>query len=218
MDEPTERQLEYAHSLGIERPESHTRTSLSAAIDAKLAGPLAHPAHLELARRIGLDVASDTPKRKLFELIWRHFDQAESPAALCGWFAYRVHRHRLKRLASTSTEPFPFPSDTWSAIGEDLAKDPRIVRSLRREAQAMEGPFRWFGDYTLPNGQVITGNSIGTVAYKAAADAIKRHVEPSIAVKTTTPHVRHEPSRKPPSLATWIGVALLMWLIFAIAK
>lgn len=167
----TERQLAYAKDLGITIHDGATLREISSLISIQeRKDKPARTGLIDIARDLGVDAHDHIGKRELFRLVANTLADTDSHHALASWFIYRVARSlREENIAS---DPIDHPLDERvSRIAEVLIADKSAMQSIRRyEPEKLI----WFGTWTAPDGMVVTGGSVRTIAYGVAAEALRR--------------------------------------------
>jgi hypothetical protein len=169
------------------------------------------PRHREFARLFGIETTEYIGKRALFNRIQSALVQSGRERELLSWFVYRVYR---QLIGGKDDAPIQSHNDpVIQEIAERLATDGKVVKSVRR----YEGSeLIWFGEWTAPDGNVHTGGSNRTAAYKEASSLLKQklHLTPD-SQERTPPLPRPSASRgssKSPSRGC-LPVTLFMLLL-----
>jgi hypothetical protein len=170
-DPPTERQLEFANKLGIVVPHNASKEELSDLIDVKLQRDKPpSPVYRAFAERHGVRLTQYTGKKALFDRLFGRLVMPGREEDLLAWFVFRVYRTLAEgRPDAAITSP---DDPAIRAIATDLATDPQVVGSVRRYEEGQR--LIWFGTFTAPDGVVHQGGSTQTVAYKRAAELLRR--------------------------------------------
>jgi hypothetical protein len=162
----TERQIEYARDLGLSFPDDISVEAMSDLLDRHLSQDELCPAWLsDYASQIGLyDFSEYVGKLQLFSRITRHLDE-QGNVPLAEWFIYHVCRD-LARCRWDDPRQSGIPADHVRGLAEQIASDPRVMKSIRRYSPS---DLLHFGDYTDDEGWMHSGASRRTLAYKAVA-------------------------------------------------
>jgi len=170
---PTERQLEFARDVGINVPAEATIDEVSDLLSRyQDRDKPATERHRSFADYYEVEVTKYIGKKKLFCHIFNKLTQPGNEEDLAVWFAFRVYREITN---ASDTAAVQHPNDPRiAAIGRNLAKDEKALMSIRR----YDGDdLIWFGEWTASNGDMYSGGSNRTAAYKAAASAIRAEFE-----------------------------------------
>ena len=166
---PTERQLEFARNVGINVPQGASADEVSDLLSIyQDRDKPATERHRTFADYYEVETTRCIGKKKLFQLIFNKLSQQGNEEELATWFTFRVYRE-ITNAANTAIAAHP-NNPKLVAIGKQLAKDEKILKSIRR----YEGKdLIWFGEWTAPDGITYSGGSNRTAAYKAAASALR---------------------------------------------
>ncbi|MEQ8511544.1 MAG: hypothetical protein RJP96_14870 [Algiphilus sp.] len=199
----TEKQRNYARSLGLSFPDDISVKDMSALLDTRLnKDKPAKSTHKRMADAFGVAYSEYTGKRALFEAIFEAADD-KGPADLCRWFAFRVCRDIEKTNGRPMSASLHSPS--LSAVAEQMADNPAVIDSIHDAAET--DPFIWWGTFTAPNGRVLQGGSRGTLAYSEAKRLLEdaglagANATQSTGPKTSLPkparsgYTKHDPLR-----------------------
>ncbi len=179
---PSENQLQYANSLGIDIPEGISFDELSDLISFKqMHDKKASKRHRGFADFFGIRTTKYTGKKLIYERIFNILRDEGRDQELAAWFVFRVYRNLIK---GTDDAMIDGPQSTNIQHIADLLKDDiRVMNSIRRYNSRYS---HWFGTWTDPDGFSHEGGSKETIAFKAAKehlqhlikeeDAIKKHV------------------------------------------
>ena len=169
---PTENQLSYARDLGVTIPDGVTKEELSDLIAVKVERDKpATERHKQFASIYGVEFTSYVGKKSLFNKIQHQLSESGREGELCAWFTFRVYRGFVK---GAKRAPIMAPDDPIiTELAQALANDAKVVNSIRRYSGR---ELIWFGEWTSPDGGLYQGGSKRTLAYKAAAAALKSRV------------------------------------------
>lgn len=169
-DPPTDRQLDYARSLGIPIPANATTYDLSDLISIKVDGDkAATERHKNFGRMYGIDFTEYIGKQALFNKIQYALIAPGREKELLSWFTFRVYR---ELVGGVETAPIKYPSDPIiQEIAEIFVTDDMILKSVRRYEGSQ---LIWFGEWTSPDGGIHRGGSNRTEAYKAISSTLKQ--------------------------------------------
>lgn len=235
----TERQKEYATSLGIKFLPDIGKADISALISDAVDSGSGHGGHADqslkdYADALELEYSKDISSRLLKIRILDHLHSTENDEQLCRWFAFRVARDRELKYGGRS---YPLIDERIGRIAGRLFTDKRILKSIKRYSH---DSLNFFGSNTSFDGSVYEGGSRNTIAYKLtivafeeseAAPEIKKHVpapnnpvksDVSKSVEGAKPAVRVIKKVEPMSelrLWGWFAfIALAAWGVLAVVK
>lgn len=192
-DPPTERQLDYAKDLGIAIPPDATKDDVSNLISIKVnKDKLATERYIGFARRYGIDPSRYVGKKALFDQIQAALIIPGKEKDLTSWFIFRVYRELVNGADDAQIKN---PDDPIiQEIANQLESDEKFIKSVRR----YEGrDLIWFGEWTTPDGYMITGGSNRTEAYKTASSLLREKVGiPVKSTRNTSPNQEKQPSNE----------------------
>ena len=166
---PSERQLEFARSVGVNVHQGATADEVSDLLSIyQDRDKPATDRHRSFSDYYEVETTRCIGKKKLFRLIFNKLSQPGNEEELATWFTFRVYREITNAADNTiATHP---NSPELIAVGKQLARDEKILKSIRR----YDGKeLIWFGEWTAPDGITYSGGSNRTAAYKAAASALR---------------------------------------------
>ena len=170
---PTDNQLAYARDLKIAVPEGCTKYEISDLISNAVEGTfLAEERHRRFARRYEIELTPYTSKREIYSRIHTVLQTDGNLEELVAWFLFRVHRHLVQGSPFAEVEDADHPGLRAAAV--HLVTDKKFVDSLIKSYA--DNNLIWFGQFKASNGEVYSGASTSTYAYRAAATAMKRFV------------------------------------------
>jgi len=166
---PSEPQLEFARNVGINIPAGATADEVSDLLSIyQDRDKPATDRHRSFADYYEVETTRCVGKKKLFQLIFNKLSQSGNEQELATWFAFRVYRE-ITNAADSAIAKHPM-DPKLVAIGKQLAKDEKVLKSIRR----YDGKdLIWFGEWTAPDGNTYSGGSNRTAAYKAASSALR---------------------------------------------
>lgn len=166
---PTPEQLETARSVGQCPPEGLDREAFGDWLARhQQRDKVASPALRRIAADFGLYLSDEVGKRRLFLRLFNHLNAPGRELDLVAWFAYRVYRELVK---GALVAPVESPADAALVkVAEELAGVPGVVESIKRYAGE---DLIWFGQWTGSAGNVHTGGSNRTKAYREAAERLR---------------------------------------------
>jgi hypothetical protein len=177
---PTERQIEYAISLGIEIPDGTTKNELSDLIS--IAVDKDKPSdvrHIEFAKIYGVDCTKFIGKKILFDRIQDELIKPGNELNMISWFAFRVYRELVSGKINPEIDD---PRNAiFMATAQELISDDKVINSIKRY---IGRDLIWFGEWTSSDGYLMSGGSKQTVAYKTVAKILKEKL--SLISKTST--------------------------------
>lgn len=192
---PTENQIAYATSLGIQIPVGATGEEVSDLISyATERDKPSSPELKALAASYGAKVTQYTGKKLVFERVFVHLTTTpDRQQDLAAWFAFRVYRELVHGAAGTAIAS---PNDEIiQEVARQLAAAPDVMQSIRRyNGQDLI----WFGQWTSPDGVVRQGGSNRTIAYKRAAELLRPMASKAESRRIEIPE-RHYERSKPTS-------------------
>ncbi|RRS32631.1 MAG: hypothetical protein P794_00805 [Epsilonproteobacteria bacterium (ex Lamellibrachia satsuma)] len=218
---PSENQLQYANSLGINIPEGVSFDELSDLISFKqMHDKKASERHRGFAEYFGIETTKYTGKKLIYERIFNTLLSEGRDQELAAWFVFRVYRNLVKGADDAMIEG---PQSSKIQHIADLLKDDiRVMNSIRRYDSRYS---HWFGTWTDPDGFSHEGGSKGTVAFKAAReqlqylikeeDAIKKHVAQRL--KASTQKTEIDKNKKIEEQDVVIGLIFIV-ILFIIMK
>lgn len=171
---PTDAQIAYAQDLGLSIPVGATKQEVSDLLSAHLERDKpADSRHFAFADLYGVSYTQYTGKKSIYGRIFAALSPPGREQDLVAWFVYRVHRALVEDRDGAFVAGPDYPTIQQAAA--ELAKDESVLKSIRRYVGT---DLIWFGEWTAPNGNVYSGGSNQTIAYKRAA-ALLRELLPS---------------------------------------
>nr|WP_321384025.1 hypothetical protein [uncultured Vibrio sp.] len=169
IEEPSDRQVDYARSLGISIPEGISKTELSDLISLTVRKDKpATDRHKEFARIYSVETSKYIGKKELFDRIQNKLVSSGDAVELCSWFTFRVYRELVNGdLASEVKSP---TDPKIRDIAELISQNKSMVSSIQRYVGS---DLIWFGQWTAPDGFTHNGGSNRTMAYKEASRLLK---------------------------------------------
>ncbi|TLF47289.1 hypothetical protein FEI13_16125 [Halomonas urmiana] len=159
---PTERQMEYAISLGLTIPADVTKNEISDLISlAQDDDSLATPLTREAASRFGIELTQYTGEKNATETIWHHLSRAGKERELLTWLAYNTY---LDITGSRNSQNRQLDDPVFSEIASELENDASIISSAQRQ----------------------NVDRRRTKAYKAAAQLVRKKTEAKSAPESST--------------------------------
>lgn len=168
---PSDAQLSYARNLGIRIDAAMDMQDVSDLIDAAKGGGATTDEYRAWASAFGVVARRHEGKRRLFQRVVSVLSEPGRDADLMAWFAFRVLNgaQRDAGVGDLLRDPH---DDRLKAVGRDLASDPAVVRSVRKQVNEGEY-FVWFGSWKSGDGETHQGASTRTKAYLAARQALQ---------------------------------------------
>jgi hypothetical protein len=172
---PTEAQLKFARELGVSVPTNATKDDVSVLIDEGIQKrdrhKVASPRIQSFARSFGLNPDPNVWKKDLFDQIQNALSRTGRESELLSWFVFRVHRTIVH---GADNDPVSGPLDPIILnIASQLMNDAKVIASVRRYRGR---ELIWFGEWTTPEGLVVSGGSNRTIAYHEASRLLKQSV------------------------------------------
>jgi len=166
---PTERQIAYANSLGINIPVDATLEELSDLISVRVDDDIpANERQQSIAALYGVKFTRFTGKQQLATRILNAVKRPTHENDLAAWFIYRVYRDLIRGTDDTGITGPDHP--TIKELVIQFAADEAALSSARRyDAQDL----RRFGHWTAHDGTARIGGSKRTAAYEKAAALLK---------------------------------------------
>jgi hypothetical protein len=168
-DPPTERQIEYAQKLGIIIPFGATKDELSNLISTAVdKDKPCNPRHVEFANMYRVNCTKYVGKKLLFDRIQDELIKPGNELNMISWFAFRVYRQLVSGIINPELDdPRNF---IFISIAQELVSDENVIKSIKRYKGR---DLIWFGDWTSPNGYLMCGGSVQTIAYKTVSKRLK---------------------------------------------
>jgi hypothetical protein len=166
---PTERQIEYAVSLGINIPNGATKSELSDLISMAVDKDKPSDArHLQFAKFYGVDFTRYIGKKLLFDRIQEELIKPGNELNMISWFAFWVYRELVSGKINPELDD---PRNAiFISIAQELVSDEKIIKSVKRYNGR---DLIWFGEWTSPSGYLMSGGSIQTMAYKTVSKILR---------------------------------------------
>jgi hypothetical protein len=225
--EPTEPQIDYAKSLGVNIPPDVTFDEISDLIDNGIhkRKPADSRTH-RFADRYGVEYTQYTSKQRIFTDIHGNLRAPGREQDLAAWFLFRVHRHLVGGSTTTKVLDADYPG-IRTAAEHLLAQDPKFLESIRRNYA--EDTLVWFGEIKTNDGDVIKGASTKAYAYRIAKNAVSQWVSPFDKPaprsppragkrpirQPATPKAK-EPQQPPNMAAGWVILFILAFIVWVI--
>jgi len=169
---PTDRQLAFAHDLGISIPAQATKLDLTDLIDAQVhRDKPAAPALQVFAKRFGVIFSQYAGKKSLFDRLFTFLTRPGREEDMTAWFVFRVYRELVRGKAEAAIKDAD--DQTIREIARLLLQDKGVVQSIRRY-QGRD--LVWFGEWTSPDGEIHQGASNQTIAYQRASSLLREKV------------------------------------------
>lgn len=166
---PTERQLAFANSLGLDVPSDATLEETSDLISARVDNDTsANEKQRSIAALYGVKFTRFTSKQQLATRISNAVKRPTHENELAAWFIYRVYRDLTRRADDTSITGPDHP--TIKELAVQFAADEAALSSARRYD---EQDLRQFGQWTAPDGAQSIGGSKRTAAYEKATALLR---------------------------------------------
>jgi hypothetical protein len=167
FDPPTEKQLDYAESLGIYIPENATKDDLTCLIHNSVEkDPDPNPGLIEFATNREMFFSECIGKRRLYSLVFEHLDGVDKTA----FFAFSVYRWLSEdRHANLDTHP---QKELFYSFADQVKNDSSFQKSLLKYKGE---DLRFFGKITTEEDGYISEHYAGsdkTIAYKKTAQFI----------------------------------------------
>ncbi|MEQ5803234.1 hypothetical protein [Halomonas sp. H10-9-1] len=171
---PTERQMEYAISLGITIPADVSKKEISDLIslnqdDDYLATPLTR----ETASRFGVELTQYTGEKNAIGQIWHHLSREGNEKKLLTWLAYNAY---LDLTGPQKSQSRHLDDPVFSEIASELEKDTSVISSAQRQNVEHRR----------------------TKAYKAAVQLIRERTEAESAPENSPSREKPKYSKQPP--------------------
>jgi hypothetical protein len=164
---PSERQLEYAKSLGIKVLTTMTFEDVSDQIDCCIErDSLAQDVFKKIATIHNIQYSEFTGCKNLRSRIFRSFSRPTQEQFFVRWFSFFVMLDR--KVLSTQDD------DVWSKpelsyISEKLKSNQSVINSIRRYA---DSDLMFFGKQVSNDGVETSGSSRDTLAYKSVVELL----------------------------------------------
>lgn len=186
---PTERQIEYAVSLGINIPNGSTKSELSDLI--RVATDKDKPSdarHINFAKIYGLYCTRYIGKKLLFDRIQEELIKPGNELNLISWFAFRVYRELVSGKINPELDD---PRNAiFMSIAQELISDDKVIKSIKRYTGR---DLIWFGEWTSPSGYLMSGGSIQTIAYKTVSKILRTKLSLTVQEKVNdNGGIKHE--------------------------
>jgi len=189
----TESQFYYAYALGLSFPGDIDVDEMRDLLSRHLGKDGTSPQWLiSYASELGADVTMYTGIRDLYSRIANVLVQT-SDTALVTWFMYHVCRHVMEYTWDNPRQS-GISETELHLVAEELARDPRVMKSIRRYAGSGACLLR-FGRWR-EDGQTVYGGSVDTIAFKAVLSRlnITRLDKGNVASAPATSNHRREPA------------------------
>ena len=176
QDPPTERQIDYAQSLGIKIPQDTTKDELSdlisIAVDKDKPSEIRY---VNFANIYGIECTRYATKKSIYYKIQNELIKPGNEFNMISWFAFRVHRS----LVSGKINPeFDDPRNSiFTSTAQELISNEQVIKSIRRYVGR---DLIWFGEWTSPSGNLMSGGSTQTNAYKSVSKILKEKLSLNI--------------------------------------
>lgn len=166
---PTEPQMELMRDRGIGFPIDVTKAEASNLITNYFdRREVADATDFDLAEALRVETSRFASKATLYR--WILADMVRrGPEDLATWYVYRVYRDAYDRDGPGIRDPL---DSRFVQIGAAIAADRRLRTSLSRAATQSRVHFRYFGEYTTPDGVDLHGDGDRSEVYKFALDEI----------------------------------------------
>lgn len=167
-DPATERQIDYAASMGVEIPQGANISEASDLISFALADDVpAKPETVQVADQFGVERTDYAGEKRLYERIFSELSTPGMEEALIRWFAFNAYKDRTRARKGGALSGF---NDTkLDAIVNQMALNSKVVLSIKRYNPL---GLMFFGERTRKDGFVEPGGSIRSEAYKEASKVI----------------------------------------------
>ncbi len=181
--EPTDKQIDYAKSLGISIPKDANRKEASDLISNAVEWDEPADDKLrEFADKLDIIFTKYTGEKQLYNHIWHVVPGGMKGRA--AWFTYCLYRDLLPKRAPAVADSYEHPA--IRAIAERAIQDDAVIDSISR----YEGSnLVFFGQRTLKNGNFQEGGSNRTKAYKQISEMLRS--DPTLGVPA---HAERQPS------------------------
>lgn len=217
---PSERQLAYAKSLGINVPESSTRDSVSYLISSKTE-TLATNEHINYAIKFGVQFSEHEYKSKqaiqskIASLLGHH--SAIYNAELAKWYVHSIARYLTKGNWLTPDKS-GIPETVIEEVVQKLTDDNKAFKSFLRQME-FEDHFEMinFGQKTDEDGTFQEGSSRNTAAYKLVSKLLKENLKIDKTEKKPRIKKVQTKTKESNNVATFLGgivVFLILCYIF----
>jgi hypothetical protein len=189
----TEKQKNYANSLGVEFLPGVSKAEISALISDAVDSGVSRGGHADqslkdYADALNLEYSEDVSSRLLKIRVLDHLHLTENDEQLCRWFAFRVARDRELKYGGKT---YSLIDERIGRIAGRLFTDKRILKSIKRYGH---DSLNFFGNHTAFDGSVYEGGSRGTVAYKLTVVAFEESESvPEIKIQDPAPRVAVKP-------------------------
>lgn len=178
-ESPTERQIEFAQSLGIKIPHNVTKYELSDLISISVdKDKPSEIRHIKFAKIYGVECTQYIGKKSLFDKIQSELIKPGNELNMLSWFSFRVYRELVSGQVNPELDD---PSDPiFTSVAQELITDEKIIKSIRRYAGR---DLIWFGEWKSPSGYLMSGGSVQTIAYKTISTILREKLSLSIRTK-----------------------------------
>lgn len=169
FDLPTERQLDYAKSLGLIIPNASTKEDVSALISKRVdKDGTPNQGLLEFATNKRIFLSNYIGKTALYEQIFSSLTNRDKIA----FFAFSIYRYISDdRYANLDTHA---NKDLFYEFADSTINDDRFMKSLNKYNGS---DLKFFGEFTTINGWTYTGGSVDSIAFKEARSfLIEKHL------------------------------------------
>lgn len=211
-DPPTERQIEYAGSLGIDIPNACTKSELSDLISVVVdKDKPCDTRHFDFAKIYAVDCTRYIGKKLLFDKIQEELIKPGNELNMISWFSFRVYRELVSGKINPELDD---PRNTiFMSIAQELISDDKVIKSIKKYSGRN---LIWFGEWTSPGGHLMSGGSIQTIAYKTVSKILRDKLSLNAQTKVNdNGGTKHESSsRGKGCLLTILAVISLPALVF----
>nr|WP_054549360.1 hypothetical protein [Lysinibacillus sphaericus] len=161
FDQPTERQIEYAHSLGIQIPVNASQKDVSALIShAVEKDGIPNQGLVDYATNKKILFSKYIGKTALYNKIFSQLSNIDRNA----FFIFSIYRYISDdRHANLDTHPNKVD---FYEFANSVNKDEKFLNSLKKYSGAS---LKYFGEFTV-EGITHTGGSVNTIAFKTARE------------------------------------------------
>lgn len=159
---PTERQIEYAHSLDVEIPENASQQDVSALISRSVEKDgTPNEGLVEFATNKKIFFSKYIGKTALYNKVFQQLDKTDRIA----FFIFSIYRYVSDdRHANLDTHP---NKNDFYEFAYSINEDEKFLKSLNKYDGAS---LKYFGEFTTPDGWTHTGGSVNTIAFKTARE------------------------------------------------
>lgn len=160
FDVPTERQLDYAKSLGLIIPNASTKEDVSALISKRVdRDSTPNPGLLEFATNKRIFLSNYIGKTALYEQVFSRLVDKDKIA----FFAFSIYRYISDdRHANLDTHS---GKALFYEFADSVISDESFMKSMNRYNGS---DLKFFGEFTTSDGWTHTGGSVDSLAFKQA--------------------------------------------------